>query len=500
MYIAVVKSACNYLLFFVSAMLFICCSSLRQSNFSPLNKLSPQQARSDLLVLKNILEANHPSLYWYTTKDSLDGFFAATGASITDSLNELQFKNKVAWVINKIHCGHTAVRSSNAYNRYYAKKTLPQFPLSLKVWGDSVVVVNNSFRSDRTLKRGTIITGINGYSNRTLLDSIYQLISTDGYTVNFKQQIVSFNFPFYFANTFGLDSQYTIRYIDSLGINKTTTVKNFFPRRQTRARAVPESLPKISRREFREYRLMTKRSMLIDTGLSTAILKINTFSGGHLQSFFRRSFRKIKDDNIKNLVVDIRENGGGDIISSTRLTQYLINHRFKVADTVAGISRSFKYRSHIKPWFIYWLSMRITGRRHQDGRIHFNYFEKHQFKPKEQYHFNGNTYIVAGGYSFSAATLFAGALKGQKNVTLVGEETGGGYYGNSAMHLPVISLPQSNIRVVLPLYRIILDKDREKTGRGIFPDVEVKPSSNAIRNAVDAKLEKVRQLIIAGKK
>ncbi|MEJ7681549.1 MAG: S41 family peptidase [Segetibacter sp.] len=136
------------------------------------------------------------------------------------------------------------------------------------------------------------------------------------------------------------------------------------------------------------------------------------------------------------------------------------------------------------------------GRQYNDGRIHFKYFEKHNFKPKKQHHFNGNVYLVTGGYTFSAAALVTSTLKKQQNVTVVGEETGGGAYGNSAMHLPTIILPNTGIRVTLPLYRLVLDANRPKDGRGIFPDVEVKPSSWYIRRGVDAKLEKVRELIM----
>jgi C-terminal processing protease CtpA/Prc len=139
--------------------------------------------------------------------------------------------------------------------------------------------------------------------------------------------------------------------------------------------------------------------------------------------------------------------------------------------------------------------MHFTGRKKSDNRIHFKYFERHLFKPKNKHHFNGQVYIVAGGYTFSAATLVTGALKGQKNVTVVGEETGGGSYGNSAMHLPVVTLPASKVRIVLPLYRLVINKMNPKTGRGIFPDVEVPPSSLSIKKGVDAKIEKVRELI-----
>lgn len=237
--------------------------------------------------------------------------------------------------------------------------------------------------------------------------------------------------------------------------------------------------------------------MRIDTALKTAILNVNTFSDGRLNSFFRKSFRTIKKQGIENVVIDLRENSGGSIFSSIRLAQYLVQQPFKVADTVAAIDRSFKYKKHIRPWFIYWLSMHFAGKKEQDGRIHFRFFERKQFKPKKHHHFNGHTYVVTGGYTFSAATMLAGIVQGQPNTTIVGEETGGGAYGNTAVHLPTITLPNSKVRVVLPLFRLVTDKDRIKNGRGILPDVEVLPTSQAIKLGVDAKLEKVRALIRA---
>ena len=471
------------------------CSSTRQSKFHPNQKYSAQVLRQDLSLLKNILEANHPSLYWYTTKDSLDNFFNTTINSINDSLSELEFKNKVAWFISKIHCGHTAVRSSKQYGKYFIGKRVAQFPLSLKIWNDSAVLISSAFKNDSILKRGSIITSINGRSNTQLRDSMSKLISSDGYSKNFSQQLISFNYPYYYKNTFGLDSQYRVQFIDSLGMSHTTTLKNFIPVVDTSRRRSTEPLPTLTKKEIRKLSRLSSRSMSVDTALNTAFLRISTFTDGSLKSFFKSSFRQIEKDGIRNLVVDLRENSGGNVMSSTRLTQYLVQKPFIIADTVAANSRSFKYKKYIKPWFVYWLSMHFTGKRKRDNRTHFTYFERHLFKPKTKAHFNGQVYVIAGGYTFSAATLITGALKGQKNVTIVGEETGGGAYGNSAMHLPVVTLPASKVRIVLPLYRLVINKDIPKNGRGIFPDVDVLPSSIAIKKGIDIKMEKVRELI-----
>jgi hypothetical protein len=40
-----------------------------------------------------------------------------------------------------------------------------------------------------------------------------------------------------------------------------------------------------------------------------------------------------------------------------------------------------------------------------------------------------------------------------------------------------------------------MDKDQPKTGHGIFPEVKVLPTSDAIRRNADYKMDKVRKLI-----
>ena len=130
-----------------------------------------------------------------------------------------------------------------------------------------------------------------------------------------------------------------------------------------------------------------------------------------------------------------------------------------------------------------------------DGYYHFGYFERHYFKPKKKNHFDGKVYILTGGNSFSASTLFASALIKQDNVTVVGEETGGGAYGNSAWLIPDARLPETGVRFRVPLFRLVIDKTLLKNGRGVQPEVESFPTVEAIRRNADFKVEKTMELI-----
>ncbi len=494
-------------------LLFLGISFLTQAQQQDLltKKMAPQQMRADMDLLKKILEANHPSLYWYSSKDSLDQLFNDVYSSLNDSLTELHFRNKLSSWVTAIKCGHTTVRVSKKLSKELSKNKLPQFPLQLKVWGDTMAVLGNAFRKDTVLKRGTIITQINGIGVQQIRDSIFKVISTDGNSINHKNQVLSNSFPYWYNTVIGRDSVYAITYHDGSGLMQTTQVKSFVsiqaPKRSNTQNInstispKPDSLIatqvvmappiKMSKRQLAQ---LSRRSLSIDTATNTAIMRLNTFSRGSLKRFFRRSFRSMKELEIKNLVIDLRSNGGGKVENSTRLTQYLINRSFKIGDSVVAKSRKFEYGRYIHPSAIYWLAMNFGGTKMEDGKIHYRRYETHFYDPIEKNHFDGKVYLLQGGASFSAATMFIAALKGQENVSVVGEETGGGYYGNSAMHIPSIVLPNSGLRVGLPMYRLVMDKNRPK-GNGITPDWFIPPSSIAIKEGIDLKMNSVYGLI-----
>ena len=53
------------------AMLSVGCVSSRQP-FDAQRKYAPQQLQQDFHYFRSILEESHPSLYWFTPKDSID--------------------------------------------------------------------------------------------------------------------------------------------------------------------------------------------------------------------------------------------------------------------------------------------------------------------------------------------------------------------------------------------------------------------------------------------
>lgn len=465
---------------------FLSCANRLNTGYTPFTKLAPEKLRQDVDLLKKIVETYHPSLYWYTPKDSIDFYFNTISNSITDSITEISFKNKIAWLVEKIKCGHTAVSFSKRFNKIAAKYQYPQFPLALKVWDDSAVVIASRYRNDAVFKRGTIVHSINGQPIKALLDSFHQFISSDGYSVNYKNVVLSSNFPGWYKTVFGVDSLFKIVYYDSTKTLQHTTIRAFTPVKDTSQKTA--QTPAITSRKLtRKEKLTAKRYLQVDTVNASAYMRLNTFSPAALKKFFRQSFKTIEQYKIQHLIIDLRENGGGRVVNQLRLTKYLATKPFKIGDTVAAISRSAKYSRYIKPNIIRWLSTNFEAKKMEDGRFHYRRYETKLYQPNSNKHFNGAVYLIQGGRSFSAATMFISSLQHQSNVIVVGEETGGGYYGNSAMHIPTITLPYSELQITLPAYRLVIDSKRPK-GRGILPDVYIPPNSAAIQHNQDPKL------------
>lgn len=467
---------------------------IAQKSVSSLSKFPVAELKEDAILLKKILEANHPSLYWHTSKEELDSSFNRLLISLNDSLDEIAFKNRIAGWVAQIKCGHTSTLYSKSFLKNLNQYRYPRFPLQIKFWEDSAVVLSNGYTKDSIIKRGTIIEQINGLPISWYRNRLFQQISNDGNAVNHSYQVISNGFPDLYKQVFGLDSAYLIGFLDSKGKSDTVSLGNFSP--VPRDSLIKRPQPPIARPEIskRQMRLLSIRSLSIDTVTHSAYLRLTSFSKGSLKSFFRRSFKKLKKENIQHLIIDLRENGGGKISNSINLTRYLTNKPFKVADSVVATNRKLKYGKHIQHSWMYWLAMNLGAHKAEDGSIHYRRFERHYFQPNTNNAFKGQVYLVQGGYTFSAATLVVGALKGQDNIKVVGEESGGGYYGNSAMHIPNITLPNTNIRVRLPLYRMVIDSNRPK-GSGIVPDIKIPPSSTAIREGWDPKMAAILQMI-----
>src|SRR6185312_2533509 len=388
------------LTYYVTTLILCSCGASRK-DFRPDHKYSPAELQKDYQVFRGTLEAWHPSLYWYTPRDTMNYYFDRGYAELKDSMTEPEFRKVLSFVIAKVRCGHTSVGTSKSYAAYLDTARLRQFPLILKFWSDTMAVIGNLNRGDSILKRGTLIYSIDGRSARQLTDTMFRYIVTDGYNLTGKYQYLSsgLHFSSWYKDLFGLDSSYRIRYRDTAGVERETRIPIYDPSKDTVRRSLGhELMPGTAqkrpgtpgrtrphgRRRRKARELIFLRSLQLDSASPTAFLTLNTFERGyHLKSFFRHTFRTLKEKKVRNLVIDVRTNGGGDAGISTMLTRYLTDRKFKIGDSLYSVRRHSRYDRYIQHGLIYDLLGYFTSRRHDDGLYHFGYFERHYYTPEK---------------------------------------------------------------------------------------------------------------------
>ncbi|HWR33531.1 MAG TPA: S41 family peptidase, partial [Chitinophagaceae bacterium] len=338
--------------FLLSAILFGC--GVSKKTFSPYQKYSSGQLQKDYQLYQDILEKYHPGLYWYTSKDNMDNYFAWGKGHLKDSMTEPEFRKILNYVTAKIDCGHTTVRSSKNWNRYMdTARPGKMFPLSMKIWNDTMVVTQNLNRRDSVIRRGTVITKINGKTAKEIIDTLVDFVSTDGYNRTHKYQSLSNRgfFSSLYTSLHGLSAKYSVEYLDAAGNLKTTTIPVYIPAADTFGRNAirpVSSIPKPSKKERKRLEQNSVRLLKIDTVNHTAMMDLASFGRNYgLRKFFNTSFRALRQNKTSHLIIDVRSNGGGSITNSTAISKYIADKPFKICDSLYAIRKKSPYQQYI---------------------------------------------------------------------------------------------------------------------------------------------------------
>jgi hypothetical protein len=182
----------------------------------------------------------------------------------------------------------------------------------------------------------------------------------------------------------------------------------------------------------------------------------------------------------------LRNNGGGRDQYGALLVSYLSDKPFRYFDhiNIKTISPSAAFKAH-SDW-----SVEFEAKL-QDGTVispSGGYLVTPKLHPclSEQmpgkYPFLGKVFVLINGGTFSTAADFCAVAHHLKRAMFIGEETGGGYYGNNSGPDPRVTLPNSKLRVRVPMYEYWnAVSDYAGNRRGTIPDYLVQTLSQEHR-------------------
>jgi len=494
-------------LLILTASLFGSCVSINKYN-SNLNALrNEKQLKSDVDFVYEKLQKLHPRLNWYISKQDLDNKFDSLKSSINAAMTSNDFFLKLSPVIASVRQGHmrlfplTKKKKIKEMISMGKSGTSPLSQFDFERFNDKLYIVKN-ISGDKNIKTGTEVISVNNIKPQELISKYRRTISSDGFNQTFIERRLSKDFPtyFYYQNdlTDSILCQFkyndTIKYIclkrspaNISGRNAKTAKPGAFEKQR-------QEQEKDKRKELgfnAVTKTFSKNLSFVEPDSSIAILKINDFSKGNFQTFYSKTFKLLDSLKTTTLILDLRDNPGGETQDVRDLYSYLTDHDFVFMDKAELVSRTsilhtnyFQRNSLLINAILavlYPLELISKGitylmvEKRADNKYYLHLPESMSIHSKHN-HFKGDIYVLINGGTFSASCILASNLKGAKRAVFVGEETGGAFNGTIAGKMTVFTLPGSKLLVAFGLAAIDPYYKTAIEGRGIFPDIEIKPT------------------------
>jgi hypothetical protein len=471
---------------------------------SKIKNVEPQKLRmtalyEDFDLTIAALKEAHPGLYWYTTKMQFDSMASVQKAKIRASMTSLQFYNVILPVVECVKEGHTFVRLdpvTQAFMQFRGRF----FPLYIKIINQKVYVMHDY----GALKlKGMLLTKINGLPIDSIMKTFLSYEPSDGFNQTSKYKWIEENakFNLYFSRCFPQNRSFSIQVKDA----ETNEVYNHQDISSIGLKQLKDNYSNVLK-TIPNASYVEPATLKFIPETNSAVLTVNSFSQSAYKNanivyrdFISQAFEKIRAQRSRNLIIDIRNNGGGSEGYEDYLFSYLVHKDYQKYYYVQASAYSFSFYEHTD-YKMDWLTldsiMKAEHKQSADGRL----LRKDEILPHQkpqQKPFTGNIYVLTSGLTYSAGATFVTLLKNYTNAFFIGEEVGGGYYGNSSGIRLTLLLPHSKLEIGIPLLKFSLVTKDEKVpfGHGLQPDLAVQPTISQFLNGYDAEMEAAKTFI-----
>lgn len=414
--------------------------------------------RSDLEGWRRGIEAVHPALPARTDMDGFDATLESIAREIDGPMTQPEVWRLFSRLNPPLNDGHAGVTLPNQGEMAGAHLEGGGFifPFDVHIDERQRLFIANAGAQWRSVATGDEVLSINRIPAAEIVSEM--LARAHGDTPRFRRELVSRRFPMMFLWLYGDTARYRIEIGRSNNGGKVIVAQG--------AKRLPVALqPGHPEGYYFDYRVLDGR---------IGYLKAGSFGHEHADfflNFAREAFTRFHQADIQALIIDIRDNDGGDDpLWQEGLMEYITRKPYR----------------HVSRY-----SVRITEENadpgEQIGEVRSKEYTR-LFLPKEDnpVRFDGPTYILIGPYTYSAAIQFAVAAQDYGIAKIAGEETGG--FSCQTGRTTTIPMPRTGLNAFAP--RLAMTRPAGVgCDRGVIPDIAAPTDPFRRDDAVEALRE-----------
>ncbi len=410
----------------------LCCAPLHADPA----RFTPAQLQQDLQFVRNAIESTHPEPALRSGRHAYEQAFLTAQAKLDQPMSRDEAWRVLAAmnpVFNDAHLG-VIFPDWRAEAREHLQTGGKLFPFEVMIDGQQRLRIVSALGGGATDLAGREIESINAVPAAHILHELGALVHGD--TPAFRNKLLERRFWLYYWKTYGAAERFTLKAgAQVLEVPAAT------------AQPVAVAIEKSFEQAF-QFRMLPG---------GAGLLTVNQFSWPDKQQFYdftERAFTALRDTGAQALLIDVRENGGGDDdMWKTGILRYIADKPYRNGSSYVKKVLEGRAGPGEKVGDI------VTG--NVDSWV--------QPELAHPLHFRGKVFVLVGDLTYSSAILFSNTVQDHGFAKLVGaagyayaRQTG----GTQKKHV----LPNTGLEVVVP--RFVLDRPSGKREPALVqPDI-----------------------------
>ncbi|MFT3932149.1 MAG: S41 family peptidase [Chitinophagaceae bacterium] len=459
-------------------------------------KFNATKLQQDFLVFRAVLEKGHPGLYTYASKQEMDNCFDSVYRTLNAPADMRAFHQKLSYIIDKIGCSHTNLYLPKSYYDTILRRS-NFFPIPL-IYVDGGLYVNADAWE---IPVGSHIISINGNSAEQIMNRIYDYNVPDGRNKNYNLSQAAAEFAYDYFLAYGPAINFKVEYAEpGSEVNQELNIPSV---------TLEKHLNEYNNNAYYNYSSEVGYDFEIIDSIHTAVLTLRSFAYSTsttfaaYKNFLINSFTLLKaESGINNLIIDCRNNIGGEYENIFLLYRFLSRNAFREVDSATVKFDKTPYARFLDPDFAvnekpYLDSMIKTEFcRLPNGYNSMNDDENNLRRPHPMA-FTGNVFVITNNNVVSAASNFVAMIKDSKRGVIVGEETGGGYNGHNGFTRVLYKLPGTGLLLEFSAVKVQHYLQHPQLNKyGIEPDYPIGNTLNDIVENQDPQMSFIMDSLI----